>query len=206
MATIGELANVPEPGAAVASQWAQDATNRIRHRFINKAALDAWTTAIGGTEAVTIDNYARYQRVAGGWARLTDYVEQVAGAAFNLSSAGPGPWSLAMITIPADAGPRYVSVSCHLQIEHSLQYSPIQVDLMTDATVHAYTLFPFVSGALESTQHVDINVHGCYQPPGAAMVCQSRVSAPQGAATFQTFNDYRINRLDVHAYPAIRSS
>lgn len=71
MATIGELPNVPQPGAGVASQWAQDVTDRIQHRFANKGALDAWSTALVGTRAVTVDNGVDYQRAASGWARVS---------------------------------------------------------------------------------------------------------------------------------------
>lgn len=80
MATIGELTNVPQPGAGVASQWAQDATNRVQHRFASKAALDAWGSALVGTRAVTTNDGLSYQRVTGGWARITPYYDAQTGS------------------------------------------------------------------------------------------------------------------------------
>lgn len=71
MATIGELANVPEPGSGVTSAWAQDVTARAQHRYASKGALDAWTTALAGTQAVTLDDGGRYQKTSTGWARLS---------------------------------------------------------------------------------------------------------------------------------------
>ena len=50
---IGELTDVPAPGSPIASQWAQETTNRIVHRFATKAALDAgWPAATAGNRAL----------------------------------------------------------------------------------------------------------------------------------------------------------
>jgi hypothetical protein len=81
MTTIGELTNVPQPGTPVASLWAQDTTNRIRHRYPSKAALDGWTLALVGTVAVTTDNGIVYQRVGAGWARVTPRFGSIPGSA-----------------------------------------------------------------------------------------------------------------------------
>jgi hypothetical protein len=67
--TIGELTDVPAPGSAIASAWAQEVTNRIVHRFATKAALDAWAAA-NGSVGVTADNGV-WLRVAGAWQLVT---------------------------------------------------------------------------------------------------------------------------------------
>jgi hypothetical protein len=64
MATIGELTNVPEPGAPVASPWAQDVTRRIVHRFADVAAAAASNLTDG---AVANIGGRLYVRVAGVW-------------------------------------------------------------------------------------------------------------------------------------------
>lgn len=43
--TIGELVDVPAPGSGVKSQWCQEITNRIHHRFATPAARLAAFTA-----------------------------------------------------------------------------------------------------------------------------------------------------------------
>lgn len=68
--TVGELANVPAPGSGVSSAWAQQATNRIVHRFATVAARNtAWPAATAGNGAfsVTLDTGTLWQVVAGAW-------------------------------------------------------------------------------------------------------------------------------------------
>lgn len=69
MATIGELHNVPEPGAGVTSQWAQDVTNRIVHRFASVALMNAWPAA-DGSLAFTAPTL--YRRIGGAWVGIVD--------------------------------------------------------------------------------------------------------------------------------------
>jgi hypothetical protein len=53
--TIGELTDVPAPGAPVASQWATEVTRRSVHRFATVAARDtAYPAASAGPGAVCI--------------------------------------------------------------------------------------------------------------------------------------------------------
>lgn len=53
--TIGELANVPAPGAPVKSAWAQDVTGRIVHRFASMAERDSkWPAAVAGRGAMCV--------------------------------------------------------------------------------------------------------------------------------------------------------
>lgn len=56
--TIGELNDVPSPGSPIASQWSQEVTRRILHRFATVAARDAAypaATAAAGAICVTLD-------------------------------------------------------------------------------------------------------------------------------------------------------
>lgn len=53
--TMGELTDVPTPGSAIASTWAQEVTNRIRHRFTSVADRDTrWPAAAAGRGAMCI--------------------------------------------------------------------------------------------------------------------------------------------------------
>lgn len=101
MATIGELTNVPEPGAGVQSAWAQDVSMRIVHGMTNKAAIDAWTTAIPGTFAIDLATGIMYRRVAAGWSRHTPWISSVSSIADNTN--------LMTIVVPTDVAPRVLS-------------------------------------------------------------------------------------------------
>lgn len=64
--TIGELTDVPTPGAAIASLWTQEVTNRALHRFANFTTLTGWAAA-NGSIAITTDNSRIYLRYGGAW-------------------------------------------------------------------------------------------------------------------------------------------
>lgn len=66
MASIGELVNVPEPGAQVASAWAQDVTNRAVHRFATVAAMNGWAAG-NGSLAFATETGQHYRRVNNQW-------------------------------------------------------------------------------------------------------------------------------------------
>lgn len=96
MATIGELTNVPQPGAGVASQWAQDATNRITHRFATVALMNGWAAA-DGSEAYCAETKQFYGRINGAWRALaqgasntgwTDYVPISSISSGSVSRSG----------------------------------------------------------------------------------------------------------------------
>lgn len=55
--TIGELADVPAPGSGVKSQWCQEITNRIHHRFATPAAR---TAAFAAPNPVAVKGQASY--------------------------------------------------------------------------------------------------------------------------------------------------
>jgi len=64
--TVGELVDVPAPGSPISSPWAQEVSNRIVHRFVNKAALDAWAAA-AGSYGTTLDTGRLYERIGTAW-------------------------------------------------------------------------------------------------------------------------------------------
>ena len=107
MATIGELTNVPEPGAPLQSQWAQDATNRIVHRYASKAALDVWAAPVG-TYAQTLDDGMLWRRYTGGWSHQLPRAFATIGVVLTQVGALLGP--MAQITVPPDPAPRTLSV------------------------------------------------------------------------------------------------
>ncbi len=64
--TIGELTDVPAPGSAIASAWAQEVSGRVVQRFANLTALNTWA-ADNGSVAITLDLNLLWRRVAGAW-------------------------------------------------------------------------------------------------------------------------------------------
>lgn len=64
--TIGELTDVPAPGSAIASQWAQEVSARVLQRFANNAALQAWA-APDGAQAIDLATARTYVRKGGAW-------------------------------------------------------------------------------------------------------------------------------------------
>jgi hypothetical protein len=82
--TIGEISDVPTVGSAIASQWAQEVTNRIVHRFANVAARDAWAAA-DGSMCITLDTYTHWLRRAGAW--VTWNPKSVVGRAVGTNPA-----------------------------------------------------------------------------------------------------------------------
>jgi hypothetical protein len=114
MATIGELTNVPEPGAGVTSPWAQDTTNRIVHRFASFAALNAWAAGDGAQAVVApaSNQYGSlsYRRVAGVWVLENPELVTVGaqGSGTFTSAQGCTVWNF---TLPAAAWPRMVTLS-----------------------------------------------------------------------------------------------
>lgn len=63
---VGELTDVPAPGSPIASQWAQEVSNRVVQRFASKAALDTWAAA-NGAVAWTTDTNLMWHRIGGAW-------------------------------------------------------------------------------------------------------------------------------------------
>jgi hypothetical protein len=67
---VGELSDVPAPQSPVASNWANEVSNRIIHRFATSALLGLWTTALEGTHAVDVGSGTRYVRLRNQWVPL----------------------------------------------------------------------------------------------------------------------------------------
>ena len=72
--TIGELIDVPAAGSPIGSAWAQEATNRIVHRFANSATRDAqFTNRLTGVLAYSIDTRRLCMWDGVGWLILSEY-------------------------------------------------------------------------------------------------------------------------------------
>lgn len=110
MATIGSFTNVPEPGAAVASPWAQNVTAHVTHRFADKAALDAWVAPVG-SYAQTMDDAMLWRRVAGGWSHQLPRSFVTIGVVPTVVGGALGP--MTKITVPADPSPRTLAIVYH---------------------------------------------------------------------------------------------
>lgn len=100
---IGELTDVPTPGSAIAAAWAQEVTNRCRHRFPNVAARDTYwppATAGNGAHCVTTDTGIQWVSNGAAWigAAGTIYFGSCAG---GTSPAGGGQVTVASINLPA---------------------------------------------------------------------------------------------------------
>lgn len=89
--TVGELVDVPAPGSPIASQWAQEVSNRVVQRFANKAALDAWAAA-AGSMAVTVDANLTWIRKPTGWVHSPVPQQQhVTGVVVTIGAGASGP-------------------------------------------------------------------------------------------------------------------
>lgn len=79
--TIGSFTNVPAPGSAILSAWAQDATKRVNHQFASAALANAWAAADGSY--CTVANRL-YIRIAGAWqgTAILSFVKNTVGGGF----------------------------------------------------------------------------------------------------------------------------
>jgi len=89
--TIGELADVPSPGSPIASQWAQEVSARIVHRFATVAARDAAFPAPAASTLAYVTGTKTLYLWDGGWVimaepDITTYVPNWNGV--NLGGAG----------------------------------------------------------------------------------------------------------------------
>jgi hypothetical protein len=90
--TIGELTNVPTPGAAINSPWTQDVTNRVVHRFATTAARDGWTGRGPGSLAYVTGTKQLFQWDGTGWAILYE-PQQTWNPVWSAGiTAGNGTW------------------------------------------------------------------------------------------------------------------
>lgn len=95
--TIGELADVPAPGSAIASAWAQEVTRRTMHRFATVAARDAaYPAAAAGPGALCVTTAAPQREwvvIGTAWVPLADWATPagyVAASALAGSQVTPG--------------------------------------------------------------------------------------------------------------------
>lgn len=99
---IGELTDVPTPGSPIASAWAQEVTNRIRHRFPNVANRDTnWPpgTAGAGALCMTMDTRTVWESTGTVWAPVVKALKVVGIA--NSGTSGGGLMDL--VTVPIGA-------------------------------------------------------------------------------------------------------
>lgn len=127
--TIGELADVPAPGSYVASNWAQEVSNRVIHRFATVAAMNAWSAANGSMAYVTATT-AYYQRWSGTWVIMappqTEYFGAINnGAAFTIGTtppyAAPSGLSISFVSRPYA---RAIYLTCQMGVVHSTGGTP----------------------------------------------------------------------------------
>lgn len=203
MTTIGEFTDVPEPGAPVASAWAQQATNQVVHRFANKAALDAWTTALVGTLAITYDDGLLWRRVnlAGAsqrWARQTPQSFSVVGGA-NPGTVGITSYTVATLNIPADPGPRRFHYAFHALISYSA--SPGDLNVRLDGVTILSWRPPTTGSHMVSMVGHNVSLPG--STAGAGITSNTlTVVAAATSATPTTFADPFFNQLGVTITPA----
>jgi len=126
--TIGELTDVPTVGSSIASQWAQEVSNRAIHRFATKVLLDGWAAADGSFGYVS-GEHRYYLRDGGAWTRTgwgtvagrTIFDAQSAVVAIGAGALVPINWTTettdsdgfgalgSAITIPAGLGGLYAA-------------------------------------------------------------------------------------------------
>jgi len=109
--TIGELHNVPAFNSPILSDWPQDATRVLVHRFATVAERDAFGTWPTGRLAFTTDTETLWLRGSGGWVILSETAK-----AWNVGMNDAG------VTSPWDrAGSTYMRASGWCTIETNLR-------------------------------------------------------------------------------------
>jgi hypothetical protein len=189
---IGELTTVPQPGMPVASPWAQEVSHRVVHVFASKALLDAWTTAQLGTYADAAGIF--YRKIAAGWARLTPLTMAVTGAGLTNSTAQ----TIAEMTIPADPGPRFATVSFHCLVNVGGSSSG-DIQLRLDAV--SQQLWRLVAG-----NTIMVSLVAAFLPLAAGVAHNLSADwAPAGGTTptLTTFADPTFNSLRAAVHPTI---
>jgi hypothetical protein len=192
--TIGELTDVPAPGSQIAANWAQEVSARIIHRFANKAAIDAWSTAPNGARAVQLDSHVEWRRVTGGWSRVTPWTQTQAGTA-TPAGAATGTFTINTLAIPADLGPRSMVASCYVKVDRYTPNGTVAIRLL----VNGGTVSQYDMAALKEQSPI-----GGGQTPDFASMVIAVPSIPTAAFNIdvQAIGTYINNEWSVPANPA----
>lgn len=135
--TIGELTNVPAPGSQLAAEWAQDVSSRTVQRFPNIAALKAWVAPVG-VHAVDVATGVEWRRTAAGWSQVTPWTTSVAGIATPPGTSTPlGTFTLATANVPADPGPRILTVSALVLVQKFMPAQQVTVRIVVNGGTQA---------------------------------------------------------------------
>lgn len=104
--TIGSQTNVPSPGSAILSPWAQDTARKICHQFASIAARDGWTSPPDGAicSTGTGAGVQLWQR------RATAWVEIASMAAADAKVAKAGDTMSGNLVVGADPSTWYGAI------------------------------------------------------------------------------------------------
>jgi len=92
---VGSISDVPAPGSPIASNWANEVSNRIVHRFATAASRDsAWPASVAGVGSVciTLDTGTLWKVINAVWVAQRTLLG-ISSSSPNFSSVGTG-WNL----------------------------------------------------------------------------------------------------------------
>jgi hypothetical protein len=182
--TVGELVDVPAPGSAIASAWAQEVSNRIVHRFATIAARDAWAAA-NGSLCFTTEGTQLWRRAAGAWVPVSEVFGNIPGPSFGSAVAA----TIVQSVLPVIAVAHTLSATFH-GVCFMTGGTGGQIDLKLDATVLASWKLPTVANNVMCS----LNVFGIPLAAGAAGTL-AVVWTPSGGTSLSLFSDPTANRL-----------
>lgn len=201
--TIGEMTNVPAPGSQIAAQWAQDASERVVHRYASKAALDGWTSAPNGTLAVALDTNVVWQRRGNAWSQFTPW-RATANVPGNADTAGINGSQIHLtLNVPADPAIRIYNAHCHIMVYRYTLY-PSEWELLIAGVVQSRFDFspendPSPTGGYSLPRLVSLSATGELAPNTVATVAVRGTGHIGGAYTIPGAQMY--SRLDVLVVP-----
>ena len=185
--TIGELTDVPAPGSPIASQWAQEVSGRIIHRFGTVAAMNASNLGAGASARVGDVEYICV--AVGSWARTTPAAYGVAGAGGTWTTAGV---VLATISIPASPIVRIASFAYHCLISSVVTGGDLSVKLNGSAVLNYRASGYGQEQCTLSHQSQILAVNTAY----------TLTAAYNGGGSISTFGDPLFHQLNAAVHPA----
>lgn len=155
--TIGSLDNVPDPGAPIASPWAQEISGLVVHRFTSTTERDAtWPSAPNGA-VCHVAGVGWQRRHAGAWGTFLDGTTpgllpvqnagssaRVRGGQTVVTTAANG-----VFTIPHGLGvkPAWYSIQCGDRSSAGTAWVSASHDSATDATnLNGQAIVPRATG------------------------------------------------------------
>lgn len=192
--TMGELTDVPTPGSAIASTWAQEVTNRIRHRFTSVADRDTrWPAAAAGRGAmcITTNDNMTWTSTGTAWFVMPGTVLRNASANAPDQNMGNGPMFQDILFVNMSF-PVPVTVSFNVAGWYGVGGTGFSVDWDVVALTSGNVVVSRFGNTPDGTWKV-VFLPGAYQVPTAGVEAGFKVR--WGKGTGQSYRGAFVNYL-----------